>query len=290
MEELQARHRKELKELQGKITSKKKNASKKTRKGVNDECDRLEHELKERQLAEIEGLAPATPMANEFDNLNLEDQEVTNGIHQAKEDQVSDRAELSPKVEDAPAELESKTRKPNRQKVRLARRAAEQEAQAEAAEKEAMNMPDQRQQELAAVKEQMTKLDLVETQIRPDGHCLYSACAHTISAENAKNYSNVRTAAANYMLNHSDDFAPFMEEPIDSYTQKIKSTAEWGGHLELQAIAKAFNVKINVLQATGRVESIQPDGSSDQEIWLAYYKHSFGLGEHYNALKKASAG
>jgi OTU domain-containing protein 6 len=49
MEELQAKHRKELRDLQSKITQKKKQASKKTRKGVNEECDRLEQELKDTQ-------------------------------------------------------------------------------------------------------------------------------------------------------------------------------------------------------------------------------------------------
>src|ERR1700760_478752 len=53
MEELQARHRKEQRDLQSRITQKKKQASKKTRKGVNEECENLEAELKERQRAEV---------------------------------------------------------------------------------------------------------------------------------------------------------------------------------------------------------------------------------------------
>jgi len=69
---------------------------------------------------------------------------------------------------------------------------------------------------------------------------------------------------------------------------KIKDTAEWGGQLELQAIARAFAVQVNVLQADGRVEKIESEtGSKDDPVWLAYYRHSFGLGAHYNALKKA---
>lgn len=289
MEELQARHRRELKDLQGKITSKKKNATKKTRKGVNDECDRLEHELKERQNVELEALTPATSTEDETENLNLDNSNITKDASNGTEREERTKTEASLRQSDASLEAEPTGKKPNRQKARLARRAAEQEAQAEAAEQEAANSPDQRKIELAAMNEQMSKRGLVETQIRPDGHCLYSACAHTISADNAKDYSNVRIAAAAYITAHPDDFAPFMEEPIDSYTHKIECTAEWGGHLELQAIAKAFNVKVNVLQATGQIEHVQPDTSTDQEVWLAYYKHSFGLGEHYNALKKAPA-
>lgn len=53
MEELQTKHRKEQRDLQSRVTQKKKQASKKTRKGVNEECDRLEADLKQRQADEI---------------------------------------------------------------------------------------------------------------------------------------------------------------------------------------------------------------------------------------------
>lgn len=293
MEELQSRHKKELKELQAKITSKKKNATKKTRKGVNDECERLEVDLRERQQAELEALAPSN-LENGVSKLQI----VDNDVNEAQREESTEEVGVpQASLDDLPrsdsdatsSQGQSRGKKPNRQQARLARRAAEQEAQIREAEKEAANMPDQRQQELTAMKQQMESRGLTETFIRPDGHCLYSACAHTIANDTAKDYQTVRVAAADFMKAHPDDFAPFMEEPIDSYTHKIKSTAEWGGHLELQAIAKAFMININVLQANGHVEKIQPESTTQTDIWLAYYKHSFGLGEHYNALKKAPA-
>ena len=63
MEELQTRHKKEQRDLQSRVTQKKKQASKKTRKGVNDECDRLEAELKERQASELAALNGETPQS-----------------------------------------------------------------------------------------------------------------------------------------------------------------------------------------------------------------------------------
>ncbi|KAK5081280.1 OTU protein [Lithohypha guttulata] len=289
MEEVRARHRLELKELQGKITSKKKNATKKTRKGVNDECERLEQELKERQQAELLALIPATSPDDETSQHN-EDEDEKKADHNGRLDSPNVEQQPAGATGNAQAALDARAKKPNRQKARLARKAAEQEAQIQAAEREAASMPDQRQQELTAMRQQMSDRGLSETLIRPDGHCLYSACAHTIPSLNGKDYRNVRIAAAEYIGTHPDDFAPFMEEPIDSYTHKIKSTAEWGGHLELQAIAKAFDINIHVLQADGHVEEIKSNDSAKQDIWLAYYKHSFGLGEHYNALIKAAAG
>ena len=268
MEELINRHKKEQKELQGRIISKKKNATKKTKKGIVDECNRLETELKERQDAEIAGLAPST-LEDRTAQLELEYSTVES--HQLTEQPDQGQTpHLETKGEDG--------KKPNRQKARLARRAAEQQAQIDAAAEEAANMPDKRDIEMSAMKEQISIRGLSEAMIRPDGHCLYSACALTVGSGD---YKSIRSATAEFIRGHPDDFEPFMEEPLDSYTNKIKNTAEWGGHLELQAIAKSYKININVLHANGRVDKIS---GGDKEIWLAYYEHSFGLGEHYNAL------
>ncbi|EXJ95785.1 hypothetical protein A1O1_00909 [Capronia coronata CBS 617.96] len=302
MEELLARHRKEKRDLQGRITQKKKNATKKTRKGVNDECERLERELAERQKAELDALEGKNGdgLESSLDTLAIEDTvENVNGDGNAESASAS--AELNPsqnpeQVTPSPDTDQQPRKKPNRQKARLARRAAEQEAQAAAAALEAQNLPDLREQELASMKGQMESLGLSETFIRPDGHCLFSACAHSMPPElvsksgpHKEPYQNVRTAAAEFMAAHPDDFGPFLEEPLDSYVRKMRDTAEWGGQLELQAIARTYNIDINVLQADGRVEKISSGSSTKDDstsIWLAYYRHSFGLGEHYNALKK----
>jgi OTU domain-containing protein 6 len=40
----------------------------------------------------------------------------------------------------------------------------------------------------------------------------------------------------------------------------------------------------------GIAQTIEPDAKGSKEpekIWLAYYRHNFGLGEHYNSLRKA---
>ena len=56
LKSLQTRHRKEQRDLVARITQKKKSASKKTRKAVIDECERLEQELKDRQSQELASL------------------------------------------------------------------------------------------------------------------------------------------------------------------------------------------------------------------------------------------
>ena len=75
MDELLAKHRKEQKDLQGRITQKKKSATKKTRKGVNDDCERMQRELTERQQAEIAELngESTEPVEEALEELTLED-------------------------------------------------------------------------------------------------------------------------------------------------------------------------------------------------------------------------
>ena len=286
MEEIISRHRREKRDLQAKITQKKKNATKKTRKGVYDECERLERELAEKQRAELQELQPvnASELTEKIENLVVDE-------HDAQAN-----GEVRPKAEDTKND-QYHSKKPNRQKARLARRAAEQDAQAAAAAKEAEDMPDQREQELAAMKEQMKKLNLSETPISPDGHCLFSACAHSMTPDMLASqlgevrqapYQSVRRAAADFMAKHPVDFEAFMEEPLESYVRKIRDTAEWGGELELQAIARSYKVDINVLRANGQVDRVTSQHDSKEQaelIWLAYYQHNFGLGEHYNALR-----
>ena len=301
LEELQTRHRKEQKDLQAKVTQKKKNASKKTRKGVNTECEDLERQLKERQEQERAALnGDSTPDTDDIPDLDEAIEEPVkpqpNGVNGVTE--LLEKATIS----EPAASEDGQPRKRNRQKERLARRAAEQEAAVEEAKKEAANQPDAKAVERTKMLAQFREKGLVEKGIRPDGHCLFSAVADqlsqvgiTINAESDvemkddQRYKVVRKAAANYIERHPDDFVAWLDEPLDEYVGKIRETAEWGGHLELLALANTYNVEICVLQ-DGVAQNIEPGskgGKEPEKIWLAYYRHNFGLGEHYNSLRKA---
>lgn len=321
MEELLSKQRKEKKELQNKITSKKKNANKKTRKGVNDECEALERELADRHDAEIMALSGGgNGQEANGDNAPSEDEdaqinrlrrhssaeelmhEMINGTSSISFSEPRDRL---PSISEAvPPEEKKEPKKVNRNKARLARRAAERDALANEAADEAQYMPDLKAREREQMLSEFGKRGLQEKEIRADGHCLYSAVAnglklHDISLrprilansnvdEKTEDYRVVRKTAAAYIKSQPDDFAPFLEEPLDSYVHKVADTGEWGGQLELMALAKAYGVDISVLQGDGRIEEIEGEGQDKSRIWLAYYKHGFGLGEHYNSLSKVS--
>ncbi|KAI2639121.1 cysteine proteinase [Hypomontagnella submonticulosa] len=312
LETIQARHRKELRELQARITNKKKNATKKTRKGVNDECAELERQMKEKQeleIAALNGEVNGTEIVPSDEDQHKENPhseqangsasaDATDSITQQLEDtKLSNLPESDPPTQQQP-------KKRNRQRERLARKAEEREAAAAAAEREAANMTDHRKIEKTYLLKEFKANDLVEKEIQPDGHCLFSAIADQLQTRGVPlgaeadtkgklPYKIIRKAATDYMEAHPDDFAPFLEEPLETYLPKIRDTAEWGGQLELSALANAYGVEIKVLQ-DGRTETIEPtvngtqkDGER-QRIWLAYYRHGYGLGEHYNSLRQAA--
>ncbi|TVY29550.1 OTU domain-containing protein [Lachnellula hyalina] len=295
-EAMQSRHRKEQKDLQSRLTQKKKGATKKNRKGVNTECEGLERQLKERQEQEI--LALGGDPVPEDNEVQIDDEPTdvkgdVKGIIQSLETTT---------ISEPTTSENGQPRKRNRQKERLARRAAEQDAVVEEAKKEAANQPDPKAIERDIMLKQFKIQGLAEKVIRPDGHCLFSAVADQLSQmgiplgagldaelKEDQRYKAVRKAAAKYIEGHPDDFVAWLDEPLDKYVEKIRDTAEWGGHLELHALAKTYNVEICVLQ-NGGAQNIEPrlEGSKDPEkIWLAYYRHGFGLGEHYNSLRKA---
>ncbi|PHH69106.1 hypothetical protein CDD80_7014 [Ophiocordyceps camponoti-rufipedis] len=282
-EQMQARHRRELKDLQGRITNKKKNASKKTRKGVNAECEELDRQLREKHAVELAAVNGGIPQ-------QVEDVDDDDDDDDEQQPQTTTEARNPTHTQHPPQ------KKRNRQRDRLARRAAEQTAQAQRAGDEAASMTDHRAVESEAMNKAMEVHGLVEHQVAPDGHCLFSAVADQLAqrsvplggddAPSEPAYRRVRRAAAAYMVENADEFAPFLSEDLDGYAARMRDTAEWGGQLELTALARRYGAEIRVLQP-GRVETIgQDEGrATGRTLWLAYYRHGYGLGEHYNSLR-----
>lgn len=324
LEQMQSRHRKEAKDLQGRVTNKKKNATKKTRKGVNDECAEMEKQMKDRHADELRGLNGGGGDNEDETAVQTDDAEEDGAGAGALADRmrtmgVGGLAAKPPQKPTGEEEEEEEEggggsggggggagKKRNRQKERLARRAAEQETAAAAAEQEAAGMTDHRGAEKKYMEGEFRKHGLVEREIRPDGHCLFSAVADQLrqrsiplggggegsgeDGEEEPGYRTVRRRAAGYIGEHGDDYAGFLEEDVESYVRKMRDTAEWGGQIELLAVANVYGVEIHVVQ-DGQTEVIRPaaEGEAegeDKRIWLAYYRHGYGLGEHYNSLRK----
>jgi OTU domain-containing protein 6 len=106
---------------------------------------------------------------------------------------------------------------------------------------------------------------------------------------------------------HPDEFSPFCEYPEDDdettgstnmdkyeqYVSKVRLSSEWGGHLELRALAMALARSILVYQSTSPdpLEIVGGEPTpANEPIRLSYHKHYYALGEHYNQVVPMSGG
>lgn len=285
MEEVQARHRKENKDLQNKITGMKKQATKSTRKEINSRCNSLQESLTEKHVQEIQELEKdkedsSTGALNEVTPEEL-----------LLELEIADEKDSVSAVEAINAPVKKRR---NRQKEKLAKRDAEVQRIKEEAGREAAQQPDLKKMEQEAIDQLCDFKKLKPFDIQPDGHCLFASVLDQLTMRHNRSDLDIhqlRSLACQYMRENKEDFIPYLfnEETmelqgIDEYTKEMETTAKWGGELEILALAKSFNCPISVLMS-GRPLHVVNEGSEKPELKLVYYKHSYALGEHYNSLR-----
>jgi OTU domain-containing protein 6 len=111
----------------------------------------------------------------------------------------------------------------------------------------------------------------------------------------------IGSLCADTLAAHPDDFSPFCEFPEDDddtdstnmgkyeqYVSKVRLSSEWGGHLELRALAMALERSILVYQSNSP-DPLEIVGGgvptpANEPIRLSYHKHYYALGEHYNQV------
>ena len=303
MDELIKKHRQQQRDLQSRVTQKKKSATKKTRKGVNAECEELERQLQEQQALEVAQLGNQENATNEEENgstFPTSDEDKPTSLVSDDVDSIEQGVEAISLT--IPNGSNGQVKKPNRQKARLARRAAEQQAAVDEAAKEADDLPNLREVEIKSMREAYSAKGLIEHDIRSDGHCMYAAVADQLNHEGLgrkpaaimnvddmekADYRCMRRVAAAFIEQNPEDFLPYLESPLDDHIKEVRDTGEWGGHLEILALARAYNLNICVLHGDGHVDTIGDGATQErQSLWLAYYRHRYGLGEHYNSLRQ----
>lgn len=285
MEEVQARHRKENKDLQNKITGMKKQATKSTRKEINSRCNSLQESLTEKHVQEIQELEKDKEDSSTGALNEVTPEELLLELENADEkDSVSAVEAINAPVK----------KRRNRQKEKLAKRDAEVQRIKEEAGREAAQQPDLKKMEQEAIDQLCDFKKLKPFDIQPDGHCLFASVLDQLTMRHNRSDLDIhqlRSLACQYMRENKEDFIPYLfnEETmelqgIDEYTKEMETTAKWGGELEILALAKSFNCPISVLMS-GRPLHVVNEDSEKPELKLVYYKHSYALGEHYNSLR-----
>lgn len=89
------------------------------------------------------------------------------------------------------------------------------------------------------------------------------------------------------------EYSPFAEcgdISYEEYVKRVKSSAQWGGQLELRALSSALNRPIVVYSADTAPLTMDDDSGNHRDdkirepILLSFHRHYFALGEHYNFL------
>lgn len=94
---------------------------------------------------------------------------------------------------------------------------------------------------------------------------------------------------ADTLQSHQDEFAPFCElnddiATFDDYVQRVRDSAEWGGHLELRALGMALDRPIHIFKAGASEPLHIHEQGCGEPIRLSYHHHYYALGEHYNQV------
>lgn len=106
-------------------------------------------------------------------------------------------------------------------------------------------------------------------------------------------FARLRQIAAAYLQSHSEDFAPFLGMDAASiefqeYCAKVESVsgAEWGGQIELRALAAALERQIHVYDSSTPLLVMGQDFPDCNPLKVTYHRHYYSLGEHYNSVER----
>lgn len=287
MDDLLARYRKEQKDLVAQATSLKKQALKKTRKGVNAKCEQMQADLDarhRREVAELNGEPQPEPDITPEQLLAAMD----------LDNDPTPGSRPAPEKEGAPAAPAPELRpRRNRAKERLAKRQAHEDQIRAEAQVEAANAVDYRGIEQESMRRVLEAQNLVLHEVQPDGHCLFRSLADQLDVRHgvSVDVATLRKQVAEHIRTHADEFTPYLFDEasmtlrdVGDYTRELEHTAMWGSDMEILAVAQIHGCPVRVLQAGSAPLTFHEAGTAPV-LTVAYYRHTYGLGEHYNLCR-----
>uniref|UniRef100_A0A1B6CUT1 ubiquitinyl hydrolase 1 n=1 Tax=Clastoptera arizonana TaxID=38151 RepID=A0A1B6CUT1_9HEMI len=281
-EEIIQRHKKEKKDLQGKIQALKKSATKgdkKKKKEVSEEIAHLENELEKKHEDELLSLQSSKTNANvaqvtdELNNVNIDTDDEVPGLTQHR-------------ITKAQRRRDKKASQLKQRELGIA-------------EQQIENLHGVRNIEIQELKKILKARNLMVHEIPSDGNCLYCAIEHQLKildGPTAPNLNELRTMTSDFLREHSVDFLPYLSHPdtgemlteqqFQEYCDQVANTPAWGGQVELKALSHILHCCIEVIQSTSPPVIIGEEYlSNGHKLILIYHRHMYGLGEHYNSVK-----
>ena len=71
---------------------------------------------------------------------------------------------------------------------------------------------------------------------------------------------------------------------FEDYVSRVRSSAEWGGELELRAVSECTKRRIKVFDSGRTPRIIGEVYREEAEMKVSYHRHYYDLGEHYNVV------
>lgn len=307
-DELTRRHKQESKKLLAIATKWKKQASKSDKKTVNKAINDLQVKLSTKQKQEVEIFKSNDLNANEGEKTNVDDGQddeltpeqliqLTQDINlnlQAEQPQISSTESGNDTTASTATGGGGGGKKRNRQKERLARRQAQVDQLRLEAQEETKDLVDYRALETQKINGILHTKNLMVHDIIPDGNCLFSSIKDQLMIRHNReiDIQQLREMAGSYIEEHPDDFIPFLVEKSDDqqdlnlpdYCHQLVTTTIWGSDLEIMAYLKIFECPIEIV-TMDTANLVFNESAHNPKLYLAFYRHAYGLGEHYNSLR-----
>lgn len=111
-----------------------------------------------------------------------------------------------------------------------------------------------------------------------DGNCLFRSVSHQVYGTE-RHHAVVREKCMDYIEHQGYFFESFVDEPFDMYVARLRLVGEWGGDLEIQAMAEIYNRPIEIYAYQLTPKRIYAQHLSNEAIRLSYHFRS-----HYNSV------
>lgn len=133
---------------------------------------------------------------------------------------------------------------------------------------------------------QLLSLGLVLKQIPGDGNCLFRALGDQISGSPHDHFKH-REEVVRYMLDHRDDFEPFVEDDIsfDEHLRNLSEVGTFAGNDSIVAFAKLHNITVVIHQLNKPLWQIH--GGVGGSPGLKEGHISYHNGDHYNSVRRS---
>ena len=297
MEELQAKHKKEIKTLEADrrtAIKKIKGTAGKGKKGKEIlAAAEIEWDEKHKALLQKHADEMATVMATTSTTTSNTTTTTNNNNNEGSDASVQTATiKEETKEEEEVARQRALAKKLRKKQAKLEKELAREENIA----RQMANAPNQRQIEIDAIMELYLNQEQMEIEeVKADGNCLYRAIARQLEILGLGDYDyeKVRNLCSEEMMKHRDEYEPFADlhemdvSSFEEYVDKVRCSNEWGGHLELRALAHGLKKVIKVYSTEGPLE-IKSDGVNEEDgtITLSFHRNYYALGEHYNSVVK----